>query len=1328
MNVSPPSTICSQRSTAIAYLLIVATLFTPLSLIAADHPAPIQSILRERCITCHSTEKQEGELDLEQSDIALHPQVWEHVLEQIGLGEMPPKKAPKLSDSEKRNLTTYIRKRLDEIALASSGDPGPVVLRRLSNHEYTYTIADLTDVATLDPLREFPVDGAAGEGFTNVGSALVMSPSLLTKYLDAAKAIASHAVLLPDGFRFSPSTSQQDWTDETLASIQTIYARYGEAGTATQTTQQGIRLDIGTGTGRLPIARYLAALQGKDNDVGLSQKYLTLLREALQSKQPSPLLDPLREKFRRKELTAEDIEVWQAVLWRFATVGHIGKVNGPKAWQEPMTPITSQHEMRVKLSGERDNSLYLVVSDAGDGTEGDQAVWSNARIIAKGRPDIAIGDLPALTKHLHAQQQEVTQSVTSALAAVAEFSTSDKLDELAAKHGVRREIVEAWLAYLQRGESQVGPLLTGKLEKVGDYVFVKAWTAENDLSVIANASDTEVRIPGTMRPHSIATHPAPTRASVIAWKSSGSTSVRISASLQDSHLACGNGVSWSLEVRRGTLRETLSAGNTDGGKLHELGPFDEVKVDAGDLIALVIGPRDGEHTCDLTTINLTIRDTTSTWDLSSDVAPSLLKSNPHGPWHFASEPTISNNALAIPEGSLLAKWMAAKSTDEQVAIAKQLQSFLQSWKLQSKENPSADESLARQMFSAKSPFLSLAWKNFVPSATSSDVEAEAPSTVELTIPAAIAMDAEFVVTGRLKEGSEGTIQMQVMTAKSDAPQGLLAGSSQSALAGGLWSDNNLRTQYTVPVIAREGTPARERLEKSLDEFRQLFPIALCYSRIVPVDEVVTLTLYYREDDHLRRLMLTDTETAELDRLWRELLFISEAPRKQVDAFEQLYQFATQDASPEAFEPLRAPILAAAEVFEQQQPVAHQKQIEAVIQFAAKAWRRPLTTHEVDELRSLDLPIRLRIARVLTSPAFLYRAEQQSEQTGPVSDHQLATRLSYFLWSSMPDETLRQLADRGELHQPAILQAQVRRMLQDPKIERLSTEFGCQWLHVRDVALLDEKSERHFPTFTAARGAMQEEVARFFTDMLQHDRSIMSLLEADHTFVNRSLAEHYGLTIKGDDWQRIEGVRQQGRGGILGFAATLAKHSGASRTSPILRGTWLSEVLLGEKLPNPPQGVPVLPEETPEGLTERQLTERHSSDENCAGCHRRVDPFGFALEGYDAIGRSRTKDAAGLLIDTKTTLPDGTQVEGLDGLRNWLSTTKREVFIRQYCRKLLGYALGRSVQLSDKPLIDAMLSDLTASDYRASIAIEKIVLSPQFREIRGKQSASALGPP
>ncbi|MFN0077438.1 MAG: DUF1592 domain-containing protein [Prosthecobacter sp.] len=1275
-------------------LLFISVSFFTAHLFADQKQVFEQSILpllKESCLNCHSTAKQKGDLDLEKSDIHKEPHIWENVLDQIAMGEMPPKKEKPLAPDEKKQLVGWVRETLDQIALASAGDPGPVVLRRLSNMEYTYTIRDLTGVASLDPAKEFPVDGAAGEGFTNASAALVMSPALLTKYLDAAKEIANHAVLTPRGIHFSAGNSSRDWTDETLAKIRAIYLRHTAIAEGTQTTLQGIKLDTGTGSGRLPLARYLDALQGRAKSDGLSDKYLRILRDALTSTQPSVLLDPLRAKFRAKKLKATDIEPWQQVLWRFTSVGHIGKVNGPKAWQEPVTPLVSQHEMRVKLTGEKDVTLYLTTRDAGDGAEHDAVIWENPRLVAAGRPDLPISDLPALVKHLEEQRRKIMASTETCLAAIA-----------AGKDDVDADLIAAWREYLGYGTTKLEPLLTKKLLSTPDYNFIKGWTGEQALSVLANSSGANVRTPGLMKAHSIATHPSPKLASVIAWRSPAAGTLRIRGDVADAHPECGNGVTWVLEVRRGNTSETLASGVTTGAKLLPMGPFENVRVMSGDVVALVIGPRDGNHVCDLTAINLTLHDGKTTWDLAKDVSPNILAGNPHGAWHFLSQPATIDTAPDLP--APMVEWRKTPTP----ALAAKVRQHLE------------------RDFPLNSPLLRAHLKNQTDPSIPTDLKAKAPSVIEVKIPAVLAKGMEFVVTGKLS-ADEGSVQMQVLTTNPATLKGIAAGKAESALTTGQWSDNNLRTQHSAPIIVNDNSAARRRFEAAFDDFRALFPIALCYTKIVPVDEVVTLTLFHREDDQLKRLMLDAAQIAEIDRLWDELRFVSESPLKQVDVFEQLYQFATQDAKPSAFEPMRQPIMKAADAFKKLLVDVEPQQVQAALDFATQAWRRPLSAAEQNELRALyqklrqqELPhaaaVRILIARVLVAPAFLYRGEKAAPgpKAAPVNDTELATRLSYFLWSSAPDEELRALAVSGKLHDSLVAQAQ--RMLKSDKIRRLATEFGCQWLHVRDVATLDEKSERHFPTFLGLRSDMQEEVERFFVDLFQNNRSVLTLLDADHTFVNDALATHYGIANlkseirnpKSDDWQRIDYLRSKGRGGILGFAATLSKQAGASRTSPILRGTWLSEVILGDKLPIPPKGVPVLPEEAPAGLTERQLTERHTRDENCAGCHKRIDPFGYALEGFDAIGRARQ-------ADTKTILPDGTQVDGLTDLRTYLLTTRRDDFLRQFSRKLLGYALGRSVQLSDKPLIETMVK----SDHRIATLIDLIVRSPQFREVRGK---------
>jgi hypothetical protein len=1329
----------------------------------------IRPLLRDYCVTCHSTDKQEGELDLERfsslEQVKQQADVWERVQEQLALGEMPPKDAKQVSTEQKTLLVDWVRTTLNEIALANSGDPGPVVLRRLSNYEFTYSLRDLTGVPSLDPAREFPVDGAAGEGFTNVGAALVMSPALLSKYLEAAKDVASHMVLTPTGIRFSAETSSRDWTDETLAKIRAFYAKHTGSGESSQTVAQGIKLDTGTGSGRLPLALYLDALQGRGSTEGLSPKYLGILRDALAGAQPSTLLDPLRAKFQVKELTAADIEPWQKALWRFSNVGHLGKVGGPKSWLEPVTPLATQHELRMKLQPPPDGSdltLYFYTSDAGDGDAGDGdindvALWDNARLITSGRGELPLRDVRSVLQQMERHRAAVIESAVRCLAAAHEAEIAKDardLSALAQKHNVDDKVLAGWLTYLgiaSVGDSKLEPLITQKAESVANYNFIKGWVGDNALSVLANSSDAAVNIPGEMRPNSIATHPSPKLASVIAWRSPISGTLRISGTVQDGHTACGNGILYSLELRRGQTREILAAGESKGSTVTSLGPLQDVSVMQGDVVALVIDPRNGEHACDHTPVNLTISDGRLEWDLVKDVSPDILASNPHADqhgnsavWHFLSQPARGTDAptIAVDSTSLLSKWRKAKDAAERAQVATQVQQLLQQDAAAALANP-IDRDLSQQLLSLNGPLLANAWRSVKAQATdgskspygldpalfgkhpkSGEVAAaslcvQAPSVIEMRLPGWLLTGAELLTTGRLHPAtaSKGSVQMQILTTKPAADSGLRATSATLTLEAGAWNSSKPPMIFDSPILVAEGSDARRRFETAFDDFRALFPAALCYTKIVPVDEVVTLTLFHREDEPLRRLMLDEDQTAELNRLWDELHFVSEDALTLVDAYEQIWQFSTQDGpnAPDGdkrLEPLREPIMAAAAKFKEQKTAAIEPQKAAVLALAEKAWRRSLTESETTRL--LKFEPRLMLVRILTSPAFLYRNETPATQTGPVNDWELATRLSYFLWSSLPDNELRSVAAAGRLRDPDILAAQARRMLKDDRIRRLATEFGCQHLHVRDVATLDEKSERHFPAFKPLREAMQEEVTRFYIDLFQNDRSSLLLLDADYTFLNKPLADHYGIPIEGTDWQRVEGIKKYGRGGALGFSATLAKHSGASRTSAILRGMWVSEVLLGDKIPNPPKGVPTLPEEAPEGLSERQLIERHSSDVRCAGCHKRIDPFGFALEGFDAIGRTRA-------ADTKSMTFDGTAVEGLAGLRDYLTNQRRADFLRQFTRKLLGYSLGRSVQLSDQPLIDSLSK---TEGGLVGMMIEQIVRSPQFREIRGRDSVSS----
>ena len=1394
----------SAFCTAPALVAATAAVTSPT---AEEFPRDIRPLLQRVCLDCHSTAKHKGDLDLERfasyADILSQPKAWMEVVNQVSLGEMPPKEKPQPTDEERARLLDWVSRALDEAARARAGDPGPVVLRRLNNTEYTFTVRDLTGVSTLSPTKEFPADSAAGEGFLNTGQALVMSPALFSKYLDAGKDIAAHAVLLPDGLRFSSSTTRRDWTEELLAQIRGLYRDYTDARGADRVNLQGIVFDTNEG-GRLPLERYLeatltdgAALRADPGSVGeiarkqhLSPKYLGSLWHLLTTETTSPLLAPLQARWRQAKpgdgvALAQGFAPWQQALWKFSSVGHIGKAGGPKAWMEPVTPLAAQQEFRLKLAAPTNGTevtVYLAAGDAGDGSVNDFVVWQQPRLVRPGYPDLPLKDVRSYVGALASQRERLFAGTVPSLAAVAEAAASKEaidIPALAQRHVLEPEVLRAWLALL--GVGTLGPLdhFTTQLRRVSNFDFVNGWGSGETPSVMANASGEAVRIPGKLKPHGVVMHPSPKLQVAAGWSSPLAGRVQVEAHITHAHPECGNGVAWSLEVRRGSTRQRLASGIAQGNAEKVAGPFDAVAVRPGDLISLLIDPRDGNHSCDLTDVELRVRaegDGGREWVLTRDVSGDVLAANPHadsfgnpGIWHFYTEP-VTGAALApvIPPGSLLARWQAAGTDGERATLATELQRLLTGGVPPDAATP--DGRLFQQLNSLGGPLLqaarglpavspapaaaaaavwSLAPEMFrrvapgspgrtAPEATSLAVAA--PSVLEIRLPADLVAGAEFVTTGVLdaEVGAEGSVQLQVLTTKPAGDGGLLPSGTTVTQGSGPWTSDTRQLSHRSPVITREGSSARRRWERAFEEFRNQFPAALCYVKIVPVDEVVTLTLYHREDGQLARLMLDDAQAARLDRLWDELHYVSQDALTLVDAYEQLWQYATQDADPKVFEPMRKPIYERAAAFKQKLIDTQPRHLDAVLKFAHEAYRRPLTTEEGTELRGLydrlrkeelphDAAIRLMVARILVTPAFLYRLEQAgpARDAVPVTEWELATRLSYFLWSSTPDAELTSMAAAGLLHDPEVLVGQARRMLHDGRVRRLATEFGCAWLHLHDFEASDEKSERHFPTFAGLRGDMYEEVVRYLTDLFQNGGSVMSVFQSDYTFLNEALAKHYGIpNVTGPEWRRVDGVQAFGRGGVLGFGATLARQSGASRTSPILRGNWVSEVLLGEKLPRPPKDVPRLPEdEAAETLTVRQLTEKHSSDPRCSGCHRRIDGFGFALEAYDAIGRWRTKDLGDRPLDTATALFDGTRVKDATDLRQYLVSQKRKVVRRHFSRMLVGYALGRGVRLSDQPLITQMQKDLEANGNRFSVAVETLVRSRQFREIRGREMAS-----
>ena len=395
----------------------------------------------------------------------------------------------------------------------------------------------------------------------------------------------------------------------------------------------------------------------------------------------------------------------------------------------------------------------------------------------------------------------------------------------------------------------------------------------------------------------------------------------------------------------------------------------------------------------------------------------------------------------------------------------------------------------------------------------------------------------------------------------------------------------------------------------------------------------------------------------------------------------------------------------------------------------RAYRRPVTGADIQGPLELyrkaraegdfDAGIEMTLSAVLVSPEFLFRIEQDPPGVPPntvyrISDVDLASRLSFFLWSSIPDDELLDAAVAGNLHEPAVLERQVRRMLADSRSRALVTNFASQWLRLRNLASITPDM-RLFPDFDDnLRQAFRQETELFFESILREDRSALELLRANYTFLNERLAKHYGIPhVYGDRFRRVTLDEDSGRGGLLRQASILTVTSYATRTSPVVRGKWVLENILGVPPPPPLPNVPALKDNTVDGnLSVRKRLMEHRTNVVCAACHNLMDPIGLSLEKFDAIGRWRTVEG-GEAIDASGGLPDGHQFVDVEGLEQAL-LRRPEIFVSTFAEKLLTYALGRGIEYYDAPEIRAIVREARRQDFRVSSIILGIVNSKPFQ--------------
>ena len=1253
----------------------------------------IQPLLVKTCGNCHGKVPVDNELDLTSFGsvevILAKPNLLGDVADRLRLGDMPPKEAPQPSEAEREQLLGWITAALDAEAAARTGDPGQVTLRRLSNTEYDNAVRDLTGV-DMRPTqaREFPVDSVGGEGFANVGDAMPVTPELVERYHQTARDVAARVVLLPDGFRFSPSTERPDWTEEALKPLRSFHARHagpnGEPPLAAHLAATLKHRDRLTRGGAADIAAVAA-------EEKLNATYFAALWVGLNGKSASPPEVIVQSKQWEAETAQAEAEKQrrQAAFRSAKKILEARWASSKRVVAESKVAEGSSVPFEHKVSVERGELLLLtVLPNENHGADSTLIEWTIRETSGAQRT----WSLADLVPHL-----------------LAGNPGSDT-------HGARWSFLET---------TSTPAFLTERRDSSAGRSEVKSWSLGAEPSVFVNSASEDLQVWTKLPARSFFVHPGPKRPVAVAWTSPIAGELSVAGRVADAHPSADDGVSFELSH---VVAPDL------GQALADLGSLPTSQPDAGlpaDMLAIV---RDEwrEATTDPAPVLAAIKamqDQLFQGNYGKNAA--LAVGNGFAAWEdlrrvvarervqgAAREPLFRMVALpAQPDTFVIWDRLRLEGGDgpplvfaehpELAAVVEQASGLKFGQHPQGRPVP-------------ESALVTAAGAEVIIDLTKMPVDLQQALTLPRFLRADVSLD----------ETSPETASVQAFLIAATGGGGNLAEPIAKAEVG----DPRAAQIVNPGVAAERARPAAE--------FRALFPPAVLFQPIIPRDAQGSVFLYRREDEPLRRLLLDEAGLAEIDRLWSELKFVSEQALATPIAYEGLVQYYRKpnDGARIMFFYIQ--------LFEEQikreerdflaaQVFAEPRHLEALLAFAARGWRRPLAADEREAILASyradrtegvkhDPAFRAALGRVLSSPWFLYRVEQPASgpRWQPVSGDELATRLSFLLWDSIPDDELR--ANAARLHEPPVMEEQLRRMLKDARMRGMGAEFGARWLGVRDFVTNHGRNLKQFPEFTpAVRDALAEEPVRFFADMLVNDRPVADVIAADAVVANDVLAQYYGIPgVTGPEWRRIEKVSAYGRGGLLGFGAILAKQSASSRTSPVKRGAWVVQ-LLGERLPKVPPGVPPLPETPPDGLSVREITERHRQDATCAGCHVRIDPYGMTLEQFDPLGRLRpAKDLKP--GDARATTRDGVEIDGFAGLRDYIAGPRREDLLRELAHKLTGYALGRAVQLSDRKLVDELTRAMVDGGHWSDVLLI-LVRSEQFRCIRPAATAAATTP-